>query len=460
MITNRLARMTEFEREQVLHERAERRQQLIERAEVKRKLKTSERRHGGSSSDKRRSTRIVPASDEQSRGISELKRRREEKQSRSWRDHAYDDDDNERGDGNDDDDDYYYGGGNSTNKRRSRSPRDHRSRSQERQQQQQQQQSKRTSTLDELNTVRMTRDMIEKWAHTPFFEQAVIGSFIRASIGPGPDGNMVYRICRVEKLDSQSRSYMVGAITTNLVLNCSHGKANKVFKMDTISNGPCTQREYDRYMGTLKHEQLKPITLSDVERKQKDLEFARNYVLNDQEVEEMVKVKQSLIMFNPTLEKSQLIRERERAVMNGEQETVKRYDTEIAEIDRILEAQTNERQRALQQLNERNRKLNLMEIRKAEEDIRRQRRKEIEEHHQQLAKAAAAANASANEADGNTTMADISATNNAQDSSLTAQQQQQLVSSSEPLANLSSFEQMIAGASQTTLDVDLDELLA
>ncbi|KAI9592780.1 hypothetical protein BDF19DRAFT_425171 [Syncephalis fuscata] len=203
-------------------------------------------------------------------------------------------------------------------------------------------------------------------------------------------------------------------------------------------------------MGTLKHEQLKPITLSDVERKQKDLEFARNYVLNDQEVEEMVKVKQSLIMFNPTLEKSQLIRERERA----------RYDTEIAEIDRILEAQTNERQRALQQLNERNRKLNLMEIRKAEEDIRRQRRKEIEEHHQQLAKAAAAANASANEADGNTTMADISATNNAQDSSLTAQQQQQLVSSSEPLANLSSFEQMIAGASQTTLDVDLDELLA
>jgi hypothetical protein len=40
--------------------------------------------------------------------------------------------------------------------------------------------------------------MIEKWAHTPFFEQAVTGAFIRVSIGPGPDGNMVYRICRVE----------------------------------------------------------------------------------------------------------------------------------------------------------------------------------------------------------------------------------------------------------------------
>ncbi|KAI8054593.1 hypothetical protein BDF22DRAFT_679958 [Syncephalis plumigaleata] len=162
--------------------------------------------------------------------------------------------------------------------------------------------------------------MIEKWAHTPFFEQAVTGAFIRVSIGPGPDGNMVYRICRVEKLESQAKSYMVGATTTNLVLNCSHGNAYKVFKMDTISNGLCTQREFDRYMGTLKHEQLKPISWSDIDRKQKDLTFARNYVLNDREVEEMVKVKQSLIMFNPTLEKAQMVREREKALMSNDLE--------------------------------------------------------------------------------------------------------------------------------------------
>ncbi|RKP27845.1 hypothetical protein SYNPS1DRAFT_20739 [Syncephalis pseudoplumigaleata] len=340
----RLASMTEFEREQVLHERAERRQQLIERLEIKRKLRTSERRHGaGGSGDKRRSARVVPANDEQARGLSELRRRREEKQARGWGDKGYDeggDDDYERQHRSysDDEDGDYYGG----------------------------------------------RSGSKKWAHTPFFEQAVTGAFIRVSIGPGPDGNMVYQV------ESQAKSYMVGATTTNLVLQCSHGKAAKLFKMDTVSNGPCTQREFDRYMGTLKHEELKLISWADIDRKQKDLAFARNYVLNDREVEEMVRVKQSLIMFNPTLEKAKL----------------------IAEIDRVLEGQTNERQRAMQQLNERNRRLNLMEIRKVEEEMRRQRRKAT------------------------TTVADGTGT------------------------GLSSFEQMIAGVSKTTLDVDLDELLA
>ncbi|RKP06705.1 hypothetical protein THASP1DRAFT_4002, partial [Thamnocephalis sphaerospora] len=130
----------------------------------------------------------------------------------------------------------------------------------------------RPATFEELGEARITRDMLEKWAHAPFFEQAVTGAFARIGIGQGPDGQMVYRICCVQGVEEYPRPYQFGNTTTNLALRCSHGKAIKLFRMDIVSNGAFTQREYDRYMGTLHHERQNIATSTDVQRKRDDFE--------------------------------------------------------------------------------------------------------------------------------------------------------------------------------------------
>jgi RNA polymerase-associated protein RTF1 len=91
----------------------------------------------------------------------------------------------------------------------------------------------------------------------------------------------VYRLCYIQGTSEYHRPYKFGKNMVNTTLTLAHGKATKEFLMDLVSNSPITEREWDRYVKTMKTEQQSLVSNEHVKRKLKDLEKARNYVLTN-----------------------------------------------------------------------------------------------------------------------------------------------------------------------------------
>ncbi|KAK9711857.1 RNA polymerase-associated protein rtf1 [Basidiobolus ranarum] len=354
----RLSAMTEMEREGILTERAEKRQYLLERLEVKKKLKAGQRKDDPT----RRSSRATARESEKTKGLSELRRRREEKSTRHKR-------------------------SNSPRRSKRRSPSySGRSDSEDdyNSDRDSHRKEKRIAKLEDLNEVRIGRDLLEKWLHTPFFEKTIIGCFVRIGLGVDENKNLVYRICQIEDVTKYHRPYRLGNTMTDKALLLKHGKAEKVFLMDIVSNGDFTMHEYKRLEATISAEHLKMATLDHVEEKKKDLEKAHSYVLSDAEINAMIQKKTEFAKapLNTAMEKAQIIRLRETAEQSGDHEQVQRLNAKLAELDELSSERkkgNGNRLDALAELNKRNRMINMREGAKAEHRFNQDKRSRIQD---------------------------------------------------------------------------------
>ncbi|KAI9498057.1 hypothetical protein BDB00DRAFT_496631 [Zychaea mexicana] len=266
----RLQALPEVERERILSERSEERQRNLERLEV-RKLLNDGRREDST----RRSTRAKGS--RTSGALNELARRREEKKR-------------------------------STRHRRSPSPTERRKRARasysdesaaeytdEEEEEEDEGRVKRTPTLDEIQPIVLTRHRIERWLYAPYFEDVAIGSYVRLFIGQDEQKKHVYRLCQVVDVVPYHKKYSISTdIWSNQALKVKHGKAEKAFTMDIISNQPVTQQEYSRLLSTCEADRVPLPDLDDVKAKTKNFEAARSYVLNNEEVSQMIEKKQSI----------------------------------------------------------------------------------------------------------------------------------------------------------------------
>lgn len=76
---------------------------------------------------------------------------------------------------------------------------------------------------------------------TPFFEDTVLGCFIRLGVGQRPeDGQPVYRLAQIVGVEEYHRNYKMNKTSTRTALRIRHGKAEKVFLMDIVSNSDVT----------------------------------------------------------------------------------------------------------------------------------------------------------------------------------------------------------------------------
>ncbi|KAG2177557.1 hypothetical protein INT44_008069 [Umbelopsis vinacea] len=346
----RLLALPEVEREQILSERSEERQRNLERLEVRKLLKD-----GRKDDSKRRSTRTKETG--ASRALTELARRREEKKNthtRSSRRESMSPDRKRR--------------------RRSRSrgsSDDGYSVSESESEEDQKKDIKRTPTLDEINAITLTRRMVESWIHTPFFEETAVGCYVRLFIGPDPQTKTpVYRLCEIVDVIPWHKTYKVAeGVWSNKAVKARHGKAQKPFPMDIISNGTVTQQEYARFLTTIEVEKGRKPNADDIENKKESLKAAREYILNDKEVADMIAKKRELnnTISNVAMEKAMLHTKLEQA----------RSDENHAEVDRIQRQITDLEERATNttsagklniwaDLNKKNREKDKVEMKEAE----------------------------------------------------------------------------------------------
>ncbi|ORX48675.1 plus-3-domain-containing protein [Piromyces finnis] len=345
-----LDNLPEREREIIIAERAEKKQILMERLEVKRKLKEGKKNKIGSS---RHSTRHDKLSEKEkkSESLSDLKRKREKKRSKM----AYERENEE--------------------KRNRSTYSDSESEDFDNKEPEQE-----VITLEEFNSARISRDELEQWAYTPFFNKTVIGGYARLGIGFDSNKNYIYRITKILDVVEYHRIYKVNKTNVKKALILEHGKAKKKFGMDIISNGPFTEQEYHRYLAVMKNEQQQLPSKDFIREKEKQIQEARDHEFTPDEISAMVDEKKQLLKvpLNFAMEKAALLLRKDKAEQLGDEKEIENINNKLEELDNMKDEKSRLVEEKLDnwtKLNERNRKMNMIENRKAEIQAFQERKK-------------------------------------------------------------------------------------
>jgi RNA polymerase-associated protein RTF1 len=157
--------------------------------------------------------------------------------------------------------------------------------------------------LDFYLRIQSRRMVLEKWLSEPFFEQAVVGTFLRLSIGEC-DGQAVYRMCEVIAVEYNQRPYrlesgkMCGVrLTVSLA-----GSVKKGSKISVVSNSRITHNEFGVFVVEMQKaterngpsENTHLLTENQVNaRRQKQLKASR-HVYTHTEIRDMVRKKSGM----------------------------------------------------------------------------------------------------------------------------------------------------------------------
>ncbi|KAI1289366.1 RNA polymerase-associated protein RTF1 -like protein [Halotydeus destructor] len=380
----RLAQMTEKEREQELFNRGEKREVLKTRFEIERKLRLAKKREQMKNKDNTdssmRSTerrKNIEDKSKQKATLKVLKEQRDKKKEKQkqiklraadvYSDSSSDEEDTKKkkspssSDSNSDSSD------SDTDKRKRDDDEDGRASADER--------DDYVITLEDVNAIRVSRFRVEKWCHAPFFGPTSVGCFARVGLGINKTtGDQVYRVTQITEVNEGARIYGVNpptnSVKTNKVFKMRHGKDERVFRLEYLSNSPVTANEFSQWKERMEKEKIDLPTRGHVEQKKKDIANAMDFAFKDCDIEAMIKEKEK---FNKTpknyaMKKTQLMKMREDAEQNQDEEALKRINLELDQLEdraKELDKQRTNSIAAISYINERNRLKNILDTEKA-----------------------------------------------------------------------------------------------
>ncbi|KAF5398874.1 RNA polymerase-associated protein RTF1 [Paragonimus heterotremus] len=230
------------------------------------------------------------------------------------------------------------------------------------------------SSLDQLSRIRLSRFKIEKWVHMPFFDDLIKGCFVRINIGLN-QGVPVYRCAEVVDVLETPKIYDLGDTRTNKGVVVRVGKDQSTFRLAFVSNSEFLPSEFESWMRRITDANMKPPTLTFVNRKAAEIQDAINHPIKDERLVEQIIQSKKRFQRAPTnfaLRKAELIKQREQAEAEGDTELLQRIDMELEEVE--SQAERIDRRRTLgfksiTSINQRNRVLSLQQ---AEEAIRKE----------------------------------------------------------------------------------------
>uniref|UniRef100_A0A914RSY7 Plus3 domain-containing protein n=1 Tax=Parascaris equorum TaxID=6256 RepID=A0A914RSY7_PAREQ len=133
--------------------------------------------------------------------------------------------------------------------------------------------------LADIQRIRLSRYKLAKFVHAPFFTKTVVGCFVRIGIGKNKEGRSVYRVDRgddvgvaAQVLDvvETAKVYQLETTRTNKGLKLKHGKDERVYRLEFVSNSPFTEHEFMKWRDAMK--------ISIVEAKKRTITETLNYL--------------------------------------------------------------------------------------------------------------------------------------------------------------------------------------
>ncbi|EKM78499.1 hypothetical protein AGABI1DRAFT_60711 [Agaricus bisporus var. burnettii JB137-S8] len=225
-------------------------------------------------------------------------------------------------------------------------------------------------TCSDIERCRLTRDLLAKHALAPWYEDYVKGAFVRYLVGQDSHGP-VYRICQIQNLAADFvKPYKIDEKMVNQALELKHGKSVRVFPMDKVSNGGFLGKEFERWKNTCESEEVKLPTKRDLDHKYAQLRKLPSQPITESDINAMLARKSQLQTHkssgNNTLERSRLNAARALAIRRNDTEEVAQIDDQLASLGPIRSRHSEESVDPLAKVNERNRKANMEAVRQAE----------------------------------------------------------------------------------------------
>ncbi|KAI1792802.1 plus-3-domain-containing protein [Ganoderma leucocontextum] len=393
---NRLMMMPEFEREDILAERQEELQRFADKRLLDQMLKLQSGRAGtedGVSKAAKRQHVVRGATKEKSKKLDELKAKRkakdEKKRTRT----------------------------NSPKRDRSSSPMDMETSDEEEEdgqitkyEEEEERDRKLFSkatpeeeppiTVEDLDKCRVSRNQIAKYCMAPWFAEYIKGAWVRYLIGE-ENKQPVYRICEVvgrlqclpttmclfivhDIPETTVKPYKVNEQTVNQEVELKHGESTRRFAMDKISNGPFEDKEFERLQKTCETEKVKLPAKRQLEKKVAQLQKLANQPMTESDIAAILQRKRDInasankSATSLTMERSRLQQARTLAFRRKDFPEVAQIDAKLAELQASAPAKEEDASDVLAKVNERNRRLNQEQVRKAERaEMDRKRREKL-----------------------------------------------------------------------------------
>ncbi|KAI5657031.1 hypothetical protein M9H77_25824 [Catharanthus roseus] len=216
-------------------------------------------------------------------------------------------------------------------------------------------------TYEEIREITIRRSKLAKWFMEPFFEDLIVGCFVRVGIGKSRSGP-IYRLCIVRNVDASDpdRQYKLDNKTTYKYLNVVWGNESSAarWQMAMISDSSPTREEYDQWVREVERSGGRMPSKQEVLEKKEAIQKTNTFVYSAETVKQMLQEKKSATWrpLNVAAEKDRLRTEMEMARMRNDEAEVERIKARLQELEASRQAQEMDRKAIrLAEMNRKNR---------------------------------------------------------------------------------------------------------
>ncbi|XP_058760461.1 protein RTF1 homolog [Vicia villosa] len=216
-------------------------------------------------------------------------------------------------------------------------------------------------TFEEIKEITIRRSRLVKWLNEPFFEELIVGCFVRIGIGKS-DNLPVYRLCMVQKVESgdPKKHYKVENRVTHKYLICVWGSENSAakFQVAVVSDSSPFEKEFKQWTREVERTCSYMPSKKHVSDKKEAIKKINSYVYSAATVKQMLEEKKTAPSrpLNIAVEKDKLKREMELAKSKNDEAWMERIIAKLAELDAMRRARENDvKAIRLDEMNKKNR---------------------------------------------------------------------------------------------------------
>ncbi|MBA0598967.1 protein RTF1 homolog [Gossypium raimondii] len=216
-------------------------------------------------------------------------------------------------------------------------------------------------TFNDIKEITIRRSKLAKWLMEPFFEELIVGCFVRVGIGRSKTG-AIYRLCMVRNVDATDpdRTYKLENKTTYKYLNVVWGNESSAarWQMAMISDSPPLEEEFRQLIREVERSGGRMPSKQDVLEKKEALQKAKTFVYSAATVKQMLQEKKSSSSrpLNVAAEKDRLRRDLEIAQSKHDDVEVERIKKRLQQLEASRQSQEKDAKAVrLAEMNRKNR---------------------------------------------------------------------------------------------------------
>ena len=145
--------------------------------------------------------------------------------------------------------------------------------------------------FEDIQKMMVKRDDLVKWLDASHWETTVKGAFVRVSIGPNAAGDAQYRLAEVIDFNPEGKSFTLPVDKSGRPRQCTMslhlaiGGNSRDFTMDLVSNQPITAEEFQDWVLAVKSQELALPSKKTSLQVAKNLHTARTSVRTEADIE-------------------------------------------------------------------------------------------------------------------------------------------------------------------------------